>query len=66
MRSALRNALSDPTEEQIRVRAHRLWEIAGRSEVREQEVWYEAERELKGEAVQQLMLTEGPTRFLSD
>jgi Protein of unknown function (DUF2934) len=42
--------LSDPTEEQIRVRAHRIWEIAGRSEVREQEVWYEAERELKGEA----------------
>ena len=42
--------MSDPTEEQIRVRAHRLWEIAGRLEVREQEVWYEAERELKGEA----------------
>ena len=35
------------TEEQIRERAHQLWEIAGRPEGREDEFWHEAERGLK-------------------
>ena len=35
------------TEEQIRVRAHQLWEAAGSPEGREDEFWHEAERELK-------------------
>jgi hypothetical protein len=34
------------TEEHIRVRAHQLWEAAGCPEGRENEFWYEAEREL--------------------
>ncbi len=36
-----------PTEEQIRIRAHQLWDVARRPEGREDEFWHEAERELK-------------------
>jgi Protein of unknown function (DUF2934) len=36
-----------PTEEQIRTRAHQLWELAGRPTGRDAEFWHEAERELK-------------------
>jgi hypothetical protein len=39
--------MPNTTEEQIRSRAHQLWEIAGRPEGREDEFWHEAERELK-------------------
>lgn len=39
--------MAGPTDEQIRARAHQLWEIAGRPEDREHEFWYEAERELR-------------------
>lgn len=39
--------MPDPTEEQIRIRAHQLWDLAGRPEGREDEFWHEAERELK-------------------
>jgi hypothetical protein len=39
-----------PTEEQIRTRAHQLWELAGQPEGREDEFWREAERELKDRA----------------
>lgn len=42
--------MPNPTEEQIRVRAHQLWDLAGRPEGREEEFWHEAERELKGGA----------------
>jgi len=38
---------SDEQIEQIRQRAHQLWEAAGRPEGREQEFWFEAERELR-------------------
>jgi len=38
--------MSKPNEEQIRERAHQLWEVAGRPEGREQDFWLEAEREL--------------------
>ena len=37
---------SDEQIEQIRQRAHQLWEAAGRPEGREQEFWFEAEREI--------------------
>jgi hypothetical protein len=33
-------------EEQIRVRAHGLWEQAGKPEGREDEFWHQAEKEL--------------------
>jgi hypothetical protein len=39
--------MADLTVDQIRQRAHDLWELAGRPEDREQEFWFEAERELK-------------------
>ncbi len=35
-----------PTDEQIRSRAHQLWEEAGRPEGRGDEFWHQAEREL--------------------
>ena len=38
--------MSKPTEEQIRVRAHELWEKAGKPEGREDEFWRQAEKEL--------------------
>ena len=41
--------MAKPTEEQIRDRAHQLWEAAGRPEGREHEFWYQAERELGGD-----------------
>ena len=42
--------MSDPTEEQIRARAHQLWELAGQPEGRGDEFWHQAERELKDDA----------------
>ncbi|MGY4155578.1 hypothetical protein ACVINW_001420 [Bradyrhizobium sp. USDA 4461] len=39
--------MTNPTDDDVRQRAHELWELAGRPEGREQEFWYEAERELK-------------------
>lgn len=42
--------MSEPTEDDIRTRAHQLWEIAGQPEGREQDFWLEAERELNGKS----------------
>jgi hypothetical protein len=42
--------MANPTDEQIRLRAHQLWEAAGQPEDREQDFWYQAERELKADA----------------
>jgi hypothetical protein len=42
------STMAEPTEDQIRTRAHQLWERAGRPEGREQDFWLEAERELRG------------------
>jgi Protein of unknown function (DUF2934) len=39
--------MEKPTEEQIRSRAHELWEQAGKPDGREDEFWHQAERELK-------------------
>jgi hypothetical protein len=39
--------MPSPTDDQIRTRAHELWEIAGRPTGRDDEFWHEAERELK-------------------
>jgi hypothetical protein len=36
-----------PTDEQIRIRAHQLWEQEGKPDGREQEFWHQAEKELK-------------------
>src|ERR1700749_3264041 len=39
--------MSSPTDDLIPTRAHRLWELAGKPEGRDDEFWHEAERELK-------------------
>ncbi len=39
--------LSEPTEQEIRECAHRLWEQAGKPEGREEEFWHAAEQELR-------------------
>jgi hypothetical protein len=36
-----------PTDEQIRARAHQLWELAGQPDGRDNEFWHQAEQELK-------------------
>ncbi|MCK1480990.1 DUF2934 domain-containing protein [Bradyrhizobium sp. 197] len=39
------------SEDNIRARAYKLWEAAGKPEGRLDEFWYEAERQLKAEQV---------------
>lgn len=36
-------------EEQIRERAHALWELAGKPDGRDEEFWHEAKKEIKRE-----------------
>ena len=36
-----------PTDEQIRIRAHELWQQAGKPEGRDNEFWHLAERDLQ-------------------
>jgi len=38
--------MQNPTEEQIRARAHELWEQAGKPEGRDEEFWSLAEKDL--------------------
>jgi hypothetical protein len=35
-----------PTDEEVRARAHQLWEEAGKPEGRDHEFWYQAEQDL--------------------
>ena len=39
----------EPTDHDIRERAHRLWEQAGKPEGREDKFWHAAEQELRNE-----------------
>jgi len=39
--------MTNPADEQIRARAHQLWEQAGKPDGRDQEFWCQAEQELK-------------------
>ena len=39
-----------PTDEQIRTRAHQLWEAAGSPDGREDDFWHLAEHQLSGGA----------------
>lgn len=43
-------AMQKPTDDQIRQRAQEIWERNQRPEGRDEEFWYEAERELQHEA----------------
>jgi len=39
--------MAKPTEDQIRTRAHELWEQAGKPEGQHEEFWHLAEKELQ-------------------
>jgi len=39
--------MTEPTNDEIRIRAHQLWEEAGKPEGREEEFWHLAEQELR-------------------
>ena len=39
--------MTEPTNDEIRIRAHQLWEEAGKPEGREEELWHLAEQELR-------------------
>ena len=41
--------MAQPSEEEIRKRAHQLWEQNGKPEGREDEFWHLAEQELRNE-----------------
>jgi Protein of unknown function (DUF2934) len=43
----LEGQMAFPTDDQIRNRAHQLWEQAGRPTGRDDEFWHQAERELR-------------------
>ena len=45
--------MTKTVEEEIRIRAHQLWEQAGRPEGREDEFWHQAEKELLNEGGEQ-------------
>jgi hypothetical protein len=38
--------MAKPTEQQIRVRAHELWEEAGKPDGQQDEFWHKAEKQL--------------------
>ena len=44
-----RNNMAKPNEEEIKKRAHQLWEQHGKPEGREDEFWHLAEQELRNE-----------------
>jgi hypothetical protein len=41
--------MEESMKEKIRMRAHELWELAGKPDGRHDEFWFEAEREIKRE-----------------
>jgi hypothetical protein len=44
-----RNAVAEPSKQEIEARAYKLWEQAGRPKDREAEFWHLAEQELRNE-----------------
>jgi hypothetical protein len=42
--------MEESLKDQIRIRAHELWELAGKPDGRHEEFWYEAEKEIKRES----------------
>jgi hypothetical protein len=47
-------------EDQIRTRAHELWEQAGKPDGREDEFWHEAEKEIKRETTDLSVIAQRP------
>jgi hypothetical protein len=53
--------MKDVLEDQIRVRAYQLWELAGMPEGKEEQCWLEAERELREKQIrEQLKAPDSP------
>jgi hypothetical protein len=52
--------MTHPYEDDIRTRAYKLWEAAGKPEGRMDEFWYEAERQLKAEQIKHELKTPEP------
>jgi DUF2934 family protein len=50
-------AMDRASEDQIRARAHELWELAGKPKGREEEFWLRAERELNEERIRHELKT---------
>ena len=53
--------MPDPTDDQIRTRAHQLWEQAGKPQGREDEFWHQAEKELQEEKLREVANEPPPT-----
>jgi hypothetical protein len=49
--------MAGPSDDQIRARAHELWEQAGKPDGRPDDFWLEAERQLKEEMVRHELKT---------
>ncbi|CCE08189.1 hypothetical protein BRAS3843_2650012 [Bradyrhizobium sp. STM 3843] len=49
--------MNDTDDQEISKRAHQLWEQAGRPSGRDQEFWYEAERQIKAERIRHELKT---------
>jgi hypothetical protein len=49
--------MADLDEDEIRLRAHRLWEQAGKPHGQEQQFWLEAERQLREERIKHELRT---------
>lgn len=42
--------MAEVTDEDIKRRAHELWEVAGRPDGRDEEFWHKAEEQVRGES----------------
>jgi hypothetical protein len=49
--------MAGPSEDEIRIRAHQLWELAGRPQGNEDQFWLEAERELREKLIRHELRT---------
>jgi hypothetical protein len=49
--------MDDSLHDQIRVRAHQLWELAGMPDSKEEQFWLEAERELREKQIREQVKT---------
>jgi hypothetical protein len=55
--------MARPTDDEIRVRAHQLWEQAGKPDGRDEEFWHQAERELQTQDKDANKLKEPPNNL---
>ena len=49
--------MAGPSDDEIRTRAHQLWELAGKPEGKEDQFWLEAERELEEKLIRHELRT---------